>query len=100
MPKFRGKHYYLGAWSYFFLSLLYAVPVIGFIFLLIHSFNTSNENLRHYARSYFVRLLVAVILLIAIFAYTYFAKGSHELLTEMNEIAAWWQHVMKLFRIR
>ena len=99
MPKFRGKHYYLGAWSYFFLSILYAVPVIGLIFLLIHSFSTGNENLRHYARSYFVRLLVIVILLAAFGAYIFLAKGMGALNERISDIAAGWQNLIKTFRL-
>ena len=62
MGKYRGKHQYLSAWSYFWLDILYSIPVIGFIFLLIHSFGANNENRLHYARSYFVKLLVVLII--------------------------------------
>ena len=58
--KFRP----LSAWSYFGLSVLYAIPILGLIFLLIHSFSDKNENRRHYARSYFARFLLGVLIAI------------------------------------
>ncbi len=62
MGKYHGKRYYLGAWNYVLLSILYCIPVIGLICLILHSFNEKDENRLHYARSYFARLLVVVIL--------------------------------------
>lgn len=50
----------LGPWAYWGLSVLYAVPVIGFIFLIVHSFMRSNINRRNFARSYWCGLLVAI----------------------------------------
>ena len=62
MAKYRGKHVYLGAWGYVLYDILYAIPVLGFICLLAHSFDANNENRKYYARSYFARLLLVVIL--------------------------------------
>lgn len=53
----------LGAWAYFGFSLLFAIPVIGWIVLLVFALGgTANLNLRNYARSYFCALLVMLIL--------------------------------------
>ena len=52
----------LSAWAYFGLSILYAIPVVGLIFLLIHTFSSSNINRRSYARSYWCRLLLVLII--------------------------------------
>ena len=51
-------------WGYFGLNILYCIPVVGFIFLLIHTFNGSNLNRRNYARSFWCALLVGVIIAI------------------------------------
>lgn len=51
----------LSPWSYFGLSLLFSVPVVGFVFLIVFSFNDSNMNRRNYARSYWCALLIAAI---------------------------------------
>lgn len=51
----------LSGWAYFGLQLLFAVPIVGFVFLIVFSFNGSNINRRNFARSYWCVLLLAVI---------------------------------------
>lgn len=58
-PEFRP----LGAWAYVGLSILFSIPVIGWIFLIVFSFSDANINRRNYARSYFAGLLIVVILI-------------------------------------
>ena len=56
----------LSAWAYFGYSLLFNIPIIGFICLIIFSFDDSNINRRSYARSYFcVYALIAIMAVIA-----------------------------------
>ena len=55
-PQYRP----LGAWQYFALNLLFAIPIVGFVFLIVFSFKRSNINRRNYARSFFCALIVAV----------------------------------------
>lgn len=56
----------LSPWAYFGYNILFAIPLIGLIFLIIFSFDNSNINRKNYARSFFiVWLLVAI--LIAVF---------------------------------
>lgn len=52
----------LGAWTYFWLNVLFSIPIIGFIFLLIYSFNNQNINRRNFARSYWCIYLIYAIL--------------------------------------
>ena len=59
----------VGPWSYFGHSILYAIPLIGFIFLLIHAIGAPNVNIKNYARSYFcgvilVLFIIGIIILI------------------------------------
>ncbi len=55
----------LGAWAYFGWNLLFAIPLVGFILLIVFACGaTSNINLRNYARSYFCALLIVLIILI------------------------------------
>lgn len=57
----------LSAWAYFGYSMLFSLPIAGFVLLIVFSFNESNINRRNFARSYFCALLVAgVIFLIAL----------------------------------
>ena len=55
----------LSAWSYFWRSVLYAIPVIGWIFLLVHVFACKSRHGRSYARFH---LLVAILAIIAVVA--------------------------------
>ena len=50
----------LGAWEYFGYSLLYSIPLIGFIMVIIFSFYDSNINRRNFSRSFFCGLLVFI----------------------------------------
>lgn len=62
-PDNRGL---LGPWAYFGLQLLFAVPVVGLVFLIIFSFNSGNLNRRNFARSYWCGLIVFLVLLIIV----------------------------------
>lgn len=53
----------LSPWSYFGLQLLYAVPIVGFIFLIIHSIKRDNINRRNFTRSYWCGLIIAAIII-------------------------------------
>ena len=61
----------LSMWEYFGYQLLYGIPIVGFIFLIIHAFgNTTNINRRNFARSYFcIFIVIAIVigLLIGVF---------------------------------
>ena len=53
----------ISAWGYFGYNILFAIPIIGFIMLLVYAFGgTSNINLRNYARSFFCSILFAIII--------------------------------------
>ena len=62
-PEFRP----LGAFSYFGLSILFSIPIIGWVFLIVFALSDANINRRNYARSYFVALLFFVILFAILF---------------------------------
>ena len=57
-PKYRP----VGAWRYFFYQILFAIPIIGQIFLIIFAISGKNINRRSFARSYFCALIIVVIL--------------------------------------
>lgn len=54
----------LSPWAYFGLSLLFSIPVVGFVLLIVYSFNNDNINRRNYARSFWCALLVVAILFV------------------------------------
>jgi len=51
----------LSPWAYFGYEILYAVPLIGWIFLIIHAIGAFNVNKRNFARSYFVIYVVVIL---------------------------------------
>ncbi|MBQ2603314.1 MAG: zinc ribbon domain-containing protein [Oscillospiraceae bacterium] len=56
----------LSPWAYFGLSLLFAVPIVGLVFLIVFSFNNNNINRRNFARSFFCMLLIAAIIFVIV----------------------------------
>ncbi|NCA92934.1 hypothetical protein EOM82_06805 [bacterium] len=58
----------MGAWSYFLYQILFAIPLIGLICLIVFSLDSSNIVRRSFARSYFCVLILAIIVIILIFA--------------------------------
>ena len=68
----------LSAWAYFGLSVLYAIPIIGFIFLIIHTFSSGNINRRSFARSYWCRLLLVLIIVGLLYGFAVATGRSEE----------------------
>ena len=56
-PKYRP----IRAWGYFGLNILFAIPVIGWICLIVFACSKKNIVRRSYARSFFCGLIIAVI---------------------------------------
>lgn len=61
---------YLSPWSYFGYQLLFSIPIVGFIFLIIYSFDNDNINRKNFARSYWCRLLIVLIIVTIIIILT------------------------------
>jgi hypothetical protein len=57
--KFRP----LSAWAYVGYSLLFAIPIVGFVFLIVFSCSSANINRRSYARSYWCYLILSLIII-------------------------------------
>ena len=56
----------ISAWGYFGLGILFAIPIVGLVFLIVFSFNNNNINRRNYARSFFCMLLIAAIVFVIV----------------------------------
>jgi len=54
----------LKPWQYFWLQILFAIPIVGFVFLIVFSCSSANLNRRSFARSYWCWLIVALIIAI------------------------------------
>ncbi len=60
----------LSPWAYFGLTLLYSIPIIGFIFLIIFSFKRSNINRRNFTLSYWCALIIIAAIALVFFVVT------------------------------
>ena len=60
------KYRPLSAWAYFGYTIVFQLPLIGFILLVIFALDSSNINRRSFARSYFCGLLIVIILVAVI----------------------------------
>lgn len=58
------KYRPIGAWSYFLLNILFAIPIIGQICLIIFACSGSNVNRRSYARSFFCTAIIVAVLVV------------------------------------
>ncbi|MBQ7336243.1 MAG: hypothetical protein IJW92_07215 [Clostridia bacterium] len=58
-----NTHKPISAWGYFGYRLLYSIPVIGWIFWLVHAIGAKNRNVRSHARSYLCQFLIALIII-------------------------------------
>ena len=55
----------LSPWAYFGLSILFSLPVVGFIFLIIFSVSDANINRRNFARSYWCIYVIMAVVAVA-----------------------------------
>ena len=53
----------LSPWAYFGYSILFSIPVVGFILLIVFSCKKSNINRRNFARSYWCALILCLIII-------------------------------------
>ncbi len=60
------KYKLLSPWAYVGYNILFAIPVIGFILLLVFCFSNGNLNRKNYARSFFCSLIIALIIFIIV----------------------------------
>lgn len=76
--KYEGSDQFrpVSAWGYVGYTILFCIPVLGFILLIVFALSSKNINRRNFARSYFCMLLIAVILSIAIGASTGLFNGT------------------------
>lgn len=77
----------LSPWAYFGYTILFSIPVVGFVFLVIFAFSKKNINRRNYARSYFCGYLLALILVIV---------GALLIAPHMDEITAFGENVQTI----
>ena len=85
-PRIPSQYKPLGPWGYVGYSLLFSIPIVGFICLLVFSFNDSNLNRRSYARSYWCALLLAFIIAIALVVIGFATNSMDQIMEALQEI--------------
>lgn len=79
-----GEYRPLSAWNYFGYTLLFSLPIIGFICLLVCACSSSNINRRSFARSYFCGILLVAIVVGVIVVFGGGIGALMELLTNIS----------------
>ena len=72
----------LSPWAYFGYTILFAIPLIGFICLIVFCLSDTNINRRNFARSFFCGLVLSLIIT-GIFALLGIGSGLLEKLLEL-----------------
>ena len=64
----------LRPWTYFWLRILFSLPIVGLIFLIIFSIDESNINRCYYARSYWcVYIIIAIVAIVPLLLSLFFS---------------------------
>lgn len=65
----------ISMWGYFGYQILFAIPIIGFILLLVFALGgTKNINLKNFARSYFCLFIIVIVIIVLL---TIFGAASY-----------------------
>ena len=65
--KLPSEYRPLSMWEYFGYNVLYSIPLIGWIFMIVFAFDSSNINRRNYTRSFFVVFIIWGICILTLF---------------------------------
>ena len=66
MKKYVGSHHYISAWGYIGYSILYFIPVIGWIILFVHAGKNKNENRKNYAGAKLIAFVIFLLICAAV----------------------------------
>ena len=79
-PELPKENQPLSPWAYFGYGLLFLIPAVGFILLIVFSFNDGNVNRRNFARSYWCSLIpvLAIVLILLVLVMLGVLKGPIE----------------------
>ena len=61
-PEVRSKELKTGA--YFWLILLYALPIVGWFFMILFSFVPKNKNLKNFSRAHLIWFIIGLVIVL------------------------------------
>ena len=77
----------ISGWGYFWRTVLYSIPVLGWLILFFNAIGAKNRNVRYFARAPFCALLLVLILtVVAVVVDLLLLKGA---------MIAWVQELVK-----
>ena len=85
--KLPAQYKPLGAWAYFGLQLLFSIPVVGFVFLIVFSFSGANINRRNFARSYWCKLVIGLVICLLAVIFLFATGLGTALLHELQNLS-------------
>lgn len=67
--EFVGPEKYrpISSWGYVGFTILFSIPLFGWLLVIVYSVSDFNINLRNYARSYICWLILSILLLVALY---------------------------------
>ena len=84
-PYIPAEYQPISMWGYFGYQILFAIPVIGFILLIVFACGgKKNVNVKNFARSYFCVLIIWIVIIAVILAICA-ATGSVRYLTQFTQ---------------
>lgn len=99
VPNKKGEFGVVGTCYYFFMTLLYLVPLVGLVMAIVMSFGgTVNRSKRGFARAVLIyKIIGIVVLLSALIALIFLQNALFEMLSEyLNEDIYSWSEVFDL----
>ena len=77
----------ISMWGYFGYSILFSIPVVGFILICVFSFGgTKNVNKKNFARSYFCGFIIALIICAIAMLIAFLTGGATALASWLNSL--------------
>jgi cellulose synthase/poly-beta-1,6-N-acetylglucosamine synthase-like glycosyltransferase len=62
----RNDNNYISVWYWMFMLLITAIPIIGFIMVLVWAFTGDNESRKNYFRAILAWILIFVVFAVAL----------------------------------
>lgn len=93
-PSRNSRYAVVGTGAYIGTMLLYSIPIVGWIFCIIHAFSAKNQNKKNFAKAMLVFLIIGIVLSVALYFVGRWFVGALEEYTagmlggmeEMNEL--------------
>jgi len=66
-PPWNSPYAVVGTGTFFWLQILFTLPVIGWIFTIIMSFAPRRHNIRHFARAHLILFIIGIVIMVGFY---------------------------------